>query len=286
VAARAEAPKIVVPEDGADRPALRQVGAIAAGCFAVGLAWPWVAGVKLVPSPPREAEEPAVASAVPAVAPAPGSPVPALAATAAAPSVTREQGLRIEELKIASCRDGKRKTERCDRPLLATLLEAPVKGLAACEAAQGASGRFSLGLELDLAAGKVTDVFAGKSTSLPKEVARALLACADEPFRKLALSGVDHEHARYTVFQLVEFVPPGTPVAPPAPEEQTTEASGIATVGWDSAVVRDEPDGGKIVARLRYGTRVAVSARRGKWYEVRYDSRGNKGWVHRNALGL
>ena len=48
----------------------------------------------------------------------------------------------------------------------------------------------------------------------------------------------------------------------------------------------NQPEDGKIVSRLRYGTRVAVSAKRGKWYEVKYDAKGNKGWVHRNALGL
>ena len=38
------------------------------------------------------------------------------------------------------------------------------------------------------------------------------------------------------------------------------------------------------IARAMFG--VAVSARKGKWYEVKYDAKGAKGWVHRNALGM
>jgi hypothetical protein len=87
----------------------------------------------------------------------------------------------------------------------------------------------------------------------------------------------------------VEFVPPGTPIevegAAPV-DEETTEASGLATVSWDVAIVRNQPDGGSIITRLRYGTRVVVVARRGNWYEVKYDAKGRRGWVHKNAIGL
>ena len=142
-------------------------------------------------------------------------------------------------------------------------------------------------MELDFEQKAITDVFAGKSTTFPKEKAHALVDCAKKGLEAVHLDGLDHEHSRYTVFYFIEFVPPGTLVTTPAAAaEETADASGLATIGWDVAVVRDQPEDGKIIARIRYGTRVVVTARRGKWYEVKFDAKGTKGWVHRNALGL
>ncbi|HEX7670895.1 MAG TPA: SH3 domain-containing protein [Polyangiaceae bacterium] len=293
--------KVEVPEPGADRPELGRVGVIAGVGFAIGIAWPWLAGVRLVPSPPTDEAAEAAPSASAAGPSASGDPAalapsgaPGASGTPApeAPVRTREETVKVSDMKITACRDGKKKLKDCDRVGFDSVARPHLVALAGCAAAGGASETLSLGFELDFEKKLVSDVFAGKSTTFAKDKAHALVDCARKEFESVRLDGVDHEHASYTAFSFIEFVPPGTVTAPAAglggdsPAAETTEASGLATIGWDVAVVRDQPEDGKILTRLRYGTRVAVTAHRGKWYEVRYDAKGAKGWVHRNALGL
>ena len=273
------------------------MGVIAGVGFAIGIAWPWLAGVRLVPSPPTDeladlvpaASASASAGAPEATAPAEStSGVAGFAAPPAAPTRTREETVKVSDMKVTVCRDGEgKKLKDCDRPQLDAPLRPHLLALAACEVAVGAAQTLSIGFELDLEKKSITDVFAGKSTTFTKDKAHALVDCARKEVASVSLDGIEHEHSRYTAFYFIEFIPPGTVVeAPGAPAEETAEASGLATIGWDVAVVRDEPEDGKILTRLRYGTRVVVTARRGKWYEVKYDAKGTKGWVHRNALGL
>jgi hypothetical protein len=290
VAAREQGLKVEVPKPDKDRPELGRVGVIAAAGFVIGVAWPWLAGVKMVPSPPvDEPNEPAVA---PSAAPSGGAPkaAPPLAATEPAPPlVTSEQTVKVGESQITGCRDGKSKVKECDRIAVDAALKGPLAALAGCPAAKGAKETLSIGFELDFESKRVTDVFAGKSTTFSKERTRSLLECARKEVETVRLDGIDHEHERYTAFFFAEFVPPGTTLAAPAGSaeaEPTAEASGLATVGWDVAVVRDTPEDGQILTRLRYGTRVVVLARRGKWYEVKYDAKGRRGWVHKNAIGM
>ncbi len=285
--------KVTVPKPGQDKPELGRVGVIAVAGFVIGVAWPWLAGVRLVPSPPSdETAEPLTSPAVPSVAS--GAPSGAAAASAppaaasAAPARTTEETLKVSPMQVSACRDGKKKRKDCDCIGVDDRARVPLQALAACEDARGASETLSIGMEIDFGKKAVTDVFPGKSTTFPKDKAHALVDCVKPGLEGLSLDGVDHEHDRYTIFYFVEFVPPGTAVTAPAvaPEEATAGASGLATVGWDVAVVRDQPDDGKIIARIRYGTRVVVTARRGKWYEVKFDGKGTEGWVHGNALGL
>jgi hypothetical protein len=261
---------------------------IAVAGFVIGIAWPWLAGVRLVPAPPTEEMVEAVASVS---APVPsGTPVPAPPAAAAQvgpAQKTDAETTKISELQVTGCRDGKGKKKKdCDKVGIDDRVRPHLAGLTSCTEAQGASETLSIGLELSFADQTITDVFAGKSTTFSREKARALVDCARKELASVRLDGLGHEHDEYTVFYFVEFVPPGSAVAPAAVGEETADASGLATVVWDSAVVREQPEDGKIVSRLRYGTRVIVSAKRGKWYEVKYDAKGDKGWVHRNALGL
>jgi hypothetical protein len=285
--------KVEVPKPGADRPELGRVGIIAGVGFAIGVAWPWLAGVRLVPSPPKDdATEAAPSGSAALLAPS-GDPaasaVPAASGSIPAPPVrTREETVKVSEMKITVCRDNEgKKLKDCDRVGFDALSRPHLEELAKCEGAIGASQTLSLGFELDFEKKAVTDVFAGKSTTFPKDKVHALVECAKKEFEGVRLDAVDHEHGRYTAFYFIEFVPPGTVSdAPGTAAEETAEASGLATIDWDVAVVRDQPEDGKILTRLRYGTRVVVTARRGKWYEVKYDAKGTKGWVHRNALGL
>lgn len=288
--ANARSLKVEVPKPGTDRPELGRVGIIAAVGFVIGIAWPWLSGVRLVPSPPNDE----VTEVAPAVAPsasalAATTPSAAVSAvdTAAPAATTNAQSVKISDLKITTCRsDAGKKLKDCDKVQFDPLARGRLGGLSRCGAAQGAEGTLSIGFDLDFEKRAIVDVFSGKSTTFPKEQASALVDCAKKEFAAVTLDGVDHEHPRYTAFYFVEFVPAGAPAEAAAPEEQTQAASGLATVAWDVAVVRDAPEDGKIATRLRYGTRVVVTGRKGRWYEVRYDAKGQKGWVHRNALGL
>jgi len=291
LARRERSLKVEVPRPEQDRPELGRVGIIAVTGFAIGVAWPWLAGVRLVPSPPTDDSiEATIPSAVASAAgvPAAGPSAVLAAAAAPAPQRTDAETAKISDPQITGCRDGSGKKKKdCDKIGLDDRVRPHLSALTACTGAEGASETLSVGLELSFVEQKITDVFAGKSTTFTKERAHALIDCAKKELDSVRLDGLGHEHDVYTTFYFVEFVPPGTVVAPAAgAAEETADASGFATIVWDVAVVRDQPDDGKILTRLRYGTRVAVSARRGKWYEVKYDAKGAKGWVHRNALGL
>jgi hypothetical protein len=286
--------RVEVPKPSQDRPELGRVGAIAAAGFAVGVIWPWVAGVKLVPGPPTdEVSEAASASAQPSASASAGAPRAAAEANAPAaddvPERTREESVNIGDLQVYGCKDGRdRKLKECDKVAFDALARGRLAALATCDAAKGAKDTLSIGFDLDFERKVITDIFSGKSSTFAKEKASRLVECARKEFESVRLDDIDHEHERYTVFYFVEFVPPGTVTRAPAAaaDEETSEASGLATVGWDVAVVRDEPETGKVLNRLRFGTRVVVTARRGKWYRVKYDAKGTQGWVHRNALGL
>jgi uncharacterized protein YgiM (DUF1202 family) len=58
-------------------------------------------------------------------------------------------------------------------------------------------------------------------------------------------------------------------------------------VSWDVALVRGGPSReDEVVARVLRGTRVSVTGRQGDWYRVKYDGKGNEGWVFRTAVGM
>lgn len=285
-----------MPKPNQDRPELGRVGVIAAVGFALGVAWPWMAGVKLVPSPPTdEIAESGSASAEPSASPPVASGRPEDDATdvkaAGVADRTREETVNIGDLQVFGCRDGKgKKLKDCDKVAFDGIAHGRLSALAACDDAKGAKDTLSIGFELDFEKKAIAEIFSGKSSTFSKEKAKGLVECAKKEFESVRLDDLEHEHEEYTVFYFVEFVPPGTVTRPAssaaAPEDETADASGLATVGWDVAVVRDEPETGKILTRLRFGTRVVVTARRGKWYRVKYDAKGTLGWVHRNALGL
>jgi hypothetical protein len=291
--------KVEVPKPADDRPRLGRVGIIAVVGFAIGILWPRLAGVKLVPSPPEEEGEPAAAAE-----PAPegsGNAAPALAnAVPADPAAPEEpeapaaaDRVRISDAKVTSCRDDQdRRASDCDVLDLEKVAKARIQTLGACEGAAQVTGTLSLGLELDFAKKKVADVVRGKSTTIGDAESKKLIDCAKKEFESASLDGVEHKHARYTIFYIVELVPPSA--AKPEAEtadaasaaEEVAAASGRATVSWDVAIIRDKPKEGEIVARILRGTRVVVSGRQGDWYRIKYDAKGNEGWVFKSAIGL
>jgi hypothetical protein len=292
----AKPPVVVEPPDPSVaetvRPRMGRLTAVMAACFSLGVAWPLLGGLDFVQRPPGSSSKAAEAEASASEADSSSS----AAATAGeppalhvAPMLTTSQAVRIENRVVQSCQgDAGEAVAHCDEPNLEGVIEAPIAKLAACEAAQGVSGVLSLGMYLDFARGRVTRLEAGASTTLPKPKAAALMACAEESVAGTALDDVEHEHGRYWVYYLVRFLPPGSSVDPasaPAPLE-VVSASGQATIGWTTTIVRESPSSrAKVAAQLSYGTRVSVTGRAGDWYRI---ARGGKnlGWVHRKAIGM
>jgi hypothetical protein len=293
---RPTGPRIEVPSSREDRLRLGRVGVIAAIGFIVGIAWPRLAGLKLAPKPPDD--KIAVASTSSA-GPQPPPP-PSAAPSAPEPSKTRpeapkaEPPVRIGDFQVTSCRNGDGDTEGdCGKLELKAVLEPKLVLLGTCEAAQGIEGVLSLGLDLDFGGGGVVSVKTGKSTTLASPTAHKLVECARSQLSNVSLSGIEHQHAQYTVFYLLRFIAPreqaaaAASTATPGSDDQMVQASGRATVSWAVAVVRDAPStGGAIVTRLLSGTRVVVTGRKADWCKVQYDAKGGEGWVYRTAIGL
>jgi hypothetical protein len=284
--------RVEVPKSGEDKPRLTRVLVIAAVGFAVGVLWPRFAGVKLVPSVPTEGEsnaaQPDPSASAEADAPPAAKAEPAEEPVAEAPASPAVERIKISEPKVTSCRDDKGgRHETCDAPDLDSAVRPKILALSACKGAENAQGTLSVGVELDFSSGKVTDVLKGKSTSVPDPAADTLIACAKKEFSTLSLKGVKHEQSQYTVFYIADFLAPGAkPEEAGAGDSTVTPASGRATVGWEVAIIRDRPKDGEITARVMRGTRVVVTGRDGDWYRIKYDAKGNEGWVFRTAIGM
>src|SRR5690242_3486161 len=101
--------RVEVPKPGEDKPRFGRVAIITLAGFAIGIAWPRLAGMKLVPSVPEEsnaaAEAPAGDSAEPPSAPPPalGKAAPAAEEPEAPPA--KVERLKVSDPKITSCRD-------------------------------------------------------------------------------------------------------------------------------------------------------------------------------------
>jgi hypothetical protein len=271
---------VEIPKQEQETTRYGHIAVIAVVCFIVGVSWPFLAGVKLVPNVPRDE------AAIPLDSPqAPSGP--SAVVSAPEPPRSKEPNVEVEKATVISCHDDKgRKQNRCDTPDLQDTLLARFKALAHCKA--GVDGKLSLGLKLDFEKNKVVDAVQGKSTTLDSTLVGELLACAKTELSTVSLAGIDHLQQRYLIFYTLSFSPAGAIIAEPNATALTVvPASGTATVVFESAMVRDRADSaGKIVTRLLYGTRVFVTGRVGDWYEIKYDSKGRKGFVHQNSLGM
>ena len=295
--ARAKSLKLQVPLAGADRPHLGRVGVIAASGFGLGIAWPWLAGVTLVPRPPREEIAPVVQS-VEKPKPAP----PAAQRKQAKPvkqvmPAGKTKRLTVGKPTFTSCRDEEGRTmSACDPIPIDDLVVPRIEALQGCPAAKQAQGVLSLGMKVDFESNKVTRLLQGKSTTVANKVAKELLECAKKDLASTSFAKVPHNHRDYTVFYLVEILPPHEDLdnehvdnedRRPEPEDNITTASGMATVAWVAARVRSSPSkDSKEVARLASGARVKVIGREGDWYKVKWDAKGSEGWVFKAAIGL
>jgi hypothetical protein len=288
VARREQALRVEIPTSDADRLRLGRVGLLALGGFVLGIAWPRLAGVAQA----QAAAEPATddSAAVPPQAAPPLAPgAPPTAKTAAVEVLT----VNVGNATITSCRHASgRRSEQCGAIDLDSVIRGPLQALASCRAAGGARGTLSLGFDVDFEAKRIMELKSGKSTTLGNQTAGALAACAKHQLASVALDAVQHEHPRYTVYYSIEIAPNegASAESEPSPassaEGDIVAASGRATVSWGVALIRAEPKEGDVVARVLSGTRVVVTGRKGDWYRVKYDAKGNEGWVYRTAIGL
>lgn len=249
---------------------------IAAVGLALGILWPWMMGISLVPEPPVSDGAAKGEGTVPSVPEA---------AVSEALEITAADLLEISEPLVTSCRNTEGKIEKsCSGIDFDPILHGPLLTLVECPSAQGVFGTLSLGIDVSLAEKKVTKVESGRSTDLPAAIVKELLRCAQKRLEAADLSGVAAAHPSYTVFYKILFK---TPEIAASEAETISLASGIATVLWRTALVRDEPNGeAKVRARVLAGARLTVSGRMGDWYRVKYDATGREGWVHGAALGL
>jgi hypothetical protein len=273
--------KVQVPSPKEDAPRLGRVGVIAAVGFALGILWPWLAGISLVPSAPVEKP---VEAAEPEAGVAPAAARAAPGAAEAAPEPAPAERLRIGEVQITSCRDERRRQQKdCGSLGIDQVARERLASLVECEGAKGAIGTLSLGFDLNFGQKTVRDVRGGKSSSLPAAAVEALLGCLKPKLLSMPLAEIEHRHNEYTVFYLLDFLPESIARTP---EPEAVQASGTAVVSWQVALIRAEPKEGPVLSRLLSGTRVIVTGRQGDWYRVKYDAKGNEGWVHKSAIGM
>jgi hypothetical protein len=276
------------------------VGIIALVGFAIGIAWPRLAGVKLVPSVPVPAAAEASAreltgAPVENKPPGPEAAPPAAPAPPAATTDKPAERLLVSDVQIASCRNehGKR-AQSCDRVDFDRVARDHLRELAACPGTEDAAGVLSLGFDLDFEGDKIKSIQSGKSTSLEQDNVDRLLACARERFANVSLAGIPHEQSAYSLYYRLELLAPAGPAKAPdaapaasAGSDASTPVSGRATVSWDVALVRANPArDGEVKARVLSGTRVIVTGKNGDWFRIKYDAKGNQGWVYRTAIGM
>jgi hypothetical protein len=213
---RSGSPTVEVPSAAADRPSWIKVGAMAAVGFAVGVAWPRVAGVRLGPSVPDSpsssvaSREPSIPSAPPSAGPSePSAVVAAPPASVSAPlppmtAVTPSHGSVFacktdsgESLKAGECGS----LAGLDGVLLPRL-----RKLADCPAAAGIAGTLRLVAHVDFEHGVSVDL--GRNHGgMPS--AEPLLACAKVDVAGANVAHVSHEHPRYSVAYTVAFAQEG-----------------------------------------------------------------------------
>ena len=322
---RSGSPTVEVPSATADRPSWIKVGAMAAVGFAVGVAWPRLAGVRLGPSVP-DSPSASVASHEPSAAPpsasaSPSEPPAVVAASSASAPVSPVTAVTPSHGAVFSCKsESGESIKGAECGALAGLdgvLWPRLRKLADCPAAAGVTGTLRLVARVDFDHG-VSVELGRNHGGLPS--ADPLLACAKADVAGANVAHLSHEHPRYSVSYSIAFAsdtpagaasnaPPvsasassarqdsaraekenapareGTVTSEPAAKSATHDSE-TATVEWEAAIVRDEPKNGKIVARLPRGTALRLGTAKDGWYPVKYgDGFGSEGWVYRGAIG-
>ncbi len=303
--------EVRIPGSAEDRPSWTKVGVITAIGFLIGIGWPRVMGVRLGPSVPADVAVVAAASAsavspregpsavpgAPATAGAPAAAVsaqePAASAAVAPPAATPSVAVAVAvgHGVVFACRssdgDALKGPDCGTLPGLDGLVMPRLRKLAECPEAAAAIGKLHLVARLDFGRGSLS-LDLGKGQTVAS--ADPLLACAKADLSGTALTGVAHDHPRYSVAYTITFEHASAGGADPGASSARTAApagdEGAAQVVWEVAIVRDAPKTGKVLARLARGTSVHLGAPRDGWYPVKFgDSFASDGWLYRGAVG-
>lgn len=287
----ARGPKVEIPSPESDKPAWSRVGIIGFAGFIVGIVWPRLIGFEIGPDVPGGDTKPAEAEAAPAAPAAEESPAPTpVPLSEIKKTVSNKQQVVVGKGELSSCRDrDNKKIEKCDKLAFDRIATENLRELAMCPSALGLEGTLSIGFDIDFKTSSVT-VLKGDDTTLPSSTVAGVLKCASEELGEVDLNAIPHEHRGYKIFYRLDFYPPGK--APPSDEAAAAEASpkeevdgeSLATVSWDTALLRSRPKDGDIVARLLQGTRVKLLEKQDDWYKV--DAGTASGWVYKQAVGL
>lgn len=311
--AKAEKPlKVEIPRPGTDQPIWSRVGIVGFAGFVLGMAWPRLVGVRLGPSVPADlaakVEASASPSARPSVSASPSASAAAVAPSSSsvssaaesdgAPPTANQELVVVGPGKIVACWDKKdKKIEDCEKLLFDPIAMKRLRELAKCSSAVGLAGKMTIGFEVDFGKKEVGVKRRKTGTTLPGSTVSGIVQCAGHEFGNVSLDEVPHKHRHYTLTYALTFYPPGKhpegAAAPPEPGDvdpvagstiNEAEASGTATISWDTALLRKDPKDGEVVARIVRGTKVKIIGKQGDWYKI--ESGPKAGWVYRGAIGL
>jgi hypothetical protein len=289
--------KVAIPSAEEDQPGWRRVVIFAAIGLVVGVAWPRVAGIRVGPDVPgsRAAAPGSASNGAPGAAPSSvasgNKKAPSLSKRASSAAPSNKQTVVVSGGEITRCYQGKKKlaVEECGVLRIDRVIGRRLEHLTTCPSALGLQGEMAIGFDLDFKKKEIS-VIQGKKSALPTTTVRGIIACVADYMRDVSPEKIVHKYSRYRVFYTIKFYPPGAAPSPAgaadeaAAEADAAAARGLATVNWDTALVRDEPRTGAVIARVVRGTRVKLLGRRKDWYRVKV--RSKEGWVYRGALGL
>ena len=304
---RNDAPFAVqLPPAADDRPSWIRVGVIAAVGFAIGVAWPRVAGIRLGPSAPAEAL-PATSAPLRVVDPSPASiasgpaaDLPSASVAPSAPVAAAPSGppvVLVTKGNVVSCKtdDGEslKGAAACGATAGFDAIAQPrFRRLSGCSAAEGATGKLQATVYLDFTNNRVS-VDIGRSSTVPN--VESIGGCLKQHFAGVSIGAVEHTHPRYSISYNATFAPPqgASALAPSATAAGLAAAPQVlgadaptASVVWEVAIVRDAPRTGQVVARLQRGTKIRVGNGQDGWYRVRYGGAfSSEGWVYRGSIG-
>ncbi len=299
IAAMAARPSVQIPAPEADKPSWLRVGVVALIGFALGVAWPKLAGVRVGPTAPAEAVSAVaaaraaeVASAAAAASASIAPPPPPPIASAAAPIT-----VTVGRAAILSCKteEGESlKGKDCGWLTgLDPLVQTRLKRLAQFPAAAENTGKLNIVLGLDFKNNRIS-VEGGKSSTV-KDV-ESLKAFVAGEVKSMSLKPVDHQNERYSVVYVVNISNGSDAPSAGASAGASSTASastpsaalpdGTAQVAWETAIVRDAPHTGAIVAHLPRGTKVQLGTSDGGWYKIKFGPTfASEGFVYRGAIG-
>lgn len=294
-----------VPSAAEDRPSWPGVAAIAVVGFAVGVAWPRLAGVRLGPGVPDGPVASASGEPVAPTAsgvPGPAAPMPAVPAALPVPAASAAPvaaaaviaHVSVGRGAIFACKtpdgDALKGPECGALQGLDPLVQPRLQKLADCPEAADASGTLHLIVRADFARDALS-VNLGREKGVASSA--PLLACAKSALAPVSLKGLTHDNARYSVAYSVKFgggspasSAPESPAPSPAPPSPVA-TDGTAQVEYQVGIVRDAPRAsGRVLARLTHGTALHVGAPKDGWYPVQYgDGFSSSGWLFHGAIG-